>query len=249
MKDYQNYVFDLYGTLVDVWTDEEDPRLWAAFARYLRLLGVDVPANGLRERYLRLCKQEQKRIDAAGVRKGLTGPFEIDLPRVWRHLGRECGVSLTRRQTEEISRVFRALTLRRLRACPGAAGLLTSLRAQGKRVFLLSNAQASFTMPELRHLRLSAAFDAIFLSSDAGVKKPSPDFFGLLWQRSLRPADTLMIGNDPDCDCRGAARAGMDSLFIRTRQSPQGELSLPENCREIHDLSDVMRFSQAAERT
>ena len=241
-KNYQNYVFDLYGTLVDVWTDETPPAVWAALARYLRLLGVEAPEDGLRERYLHLCEREQRRIDAAGARKGLTGPFEIDLLRVWKNLGTAGGASLTRRQTEEISRVFRALTLKRLRVYPGAAELLTVLRAQGKRVFLLSNAQASFTWPELRCLGLSAAFDAVFLSSDAGVKKPSPDFFGLLWQRGLRPTDTLMIGNDPDCDCRGAARAGMDSLFIRTGQSPQGKLTLPDNCREIHALSDVTRF-------
>ena len=28
MKEYQNYLFDLYGTLVDIHTDENDPRLW-----------------------------------------------------------------------------------------------------------------------------------------------------------------------------------------------------------------------------
>lgn len=28
MKDYRNYIFDLYGTLVDISVDEADRRLW-----------------------------------------------------------------------------------------------------------------------------------------------------------------------------------------------------------------------------
>ena len=30
---FKNYVFDLYGTLVDISTDEENPELWENIAR------------------------------------------------------------------------------------------------------------------------------------------------------------------------------------------------------------------------
>ena len=48
-----------------------------------------------------------------------------------------------------------------------------------------------------------------------------------------------MIGNDDVCDCRGAAAAGMDSLYIFTEQSPPRSGLLPENCREITRLQQV----------
>lgn len=35
MKQYQNFVFDLYGTLVDIRTDEEQPSFWRSCSRYL----------------------------------------------------------------------------------------------------------------------------------------------------------------------------------------------------------------------
>ena len=239
-KDYQYYVFDLYGTLVDIRTDEENPRLWAGFARYLNLLGLRVEESALRDRYIRLCLDEQERTDREGAGKGLEGPFEIDILRVWRALGKESGRTLTRRQAEGVSLVFRALSLQKLRVFPGAKELLQALRARGKKTYLLSNAQASFTRPELRQLGLDAAFDALFISSDAGVKKPSPDFFRLLRQAGCVPEETVMVGNDVRCDCQGAADAGMDSFYIHTEQSPNRGLALPRGCREIAALSDLL---------
>ena len=47
-KQYKNYVFDLYGTLVDVLTDEESQRLWTSFAWYLKLLCLPAEAGSLR---------------------------------------------------------------------------------------------------------------------------------------------------------------------------------------------------------
>ena len=110
----------------------------------------------------------------------------------------------------------------------------------GKKVILLTNAQSGFTRPELHLLGLDTAFDAIFISGDAGVKKPSPAFFGLLWQTGLRPEDSVMVGNDGRCDCRGAAEAGMDSFYIHTEQSPEDEPVLPKNCHRIRTLTDLI---------
>ena len=239
-KDYSYYVFDLYGTLVDIRTDEKNPQLWAGFARYLNLLGLRVSESALRDRYTRLCLDEQERVDREMAGKGLAGPYEIDILRVWRTLGKECGRTLTRRQAEGVSLVFRALSLQRLGIFPGAKELLQALRSQGKKVYLLSNAQASFTLPELRQLGLDAAFDALFISSDAGVKKPSPDFFRLLRQAGCVPEETVMVGNDVRCDCQGAADAGMDSFYIHTEQSPAPRPALPRGCREIAALSDLL---------
>ena len=55
--------------------------------------------------------------------------------------------------------------------------LPTSMRAAGRRVILLSNAQSCFTRPELRLLGLAACFDRVFISSEEGFRKPDPRFF------------------------------------------------------------------------
>ena len=36
---YDNYVFDLYGTLVDIHTEEDFPKLWEKLALFLDITG------------------------------------------------------------------------------------------------------------------------------------------------------------------------------------------------------------------
>ena len=84
---YQNYIFDLYGTLVDIHTNEKKAYLWKKMSLF-----------------------------------------------------------------------------------PGVPEMLQRLKDAGKKVFLLSNAQALFTAPEISLLGLTKYFDGILLSSDAGVK-------------------------------------------------------------------------------
>ena len=231
-KEYDNYIFDLYGTLADIRTDEESPLFWERFCHYCRFLGMDCRAEGLRETYLRLCREAEEAMGG--------GDAEIDLAAVWPRLGAAFGRALTAEEGRHMALTFRALSLRRLGLYPGAAAVLDGLRRRGKRVVLLSNAQRCFTEPELRSLGLYHRFDHILLSSDAGVKKPSPAFFGLLAGLGCRAEDSLMVGNDPVCDCGGAAAVGMDSAFIHTAQSPKGRATLPKNCRRIRALMALL---------
>ena len=277
-RTYRNYIFDLYGTLVDIHTDEDSPELWRRFAHYLQGRGIcpafEIPAActqgscsasanlpgpcfaapdpvWLKAAYRAACARLQKEAEEKLQRKGIPGPAEIDILGVWRALfaGRRREGSgtagpaepLTEEDLLQISRFFRRSSTEKLRLFSGAKELLQRLRAQGKQIVLLTNAQASFTLPELEQLGIGRDFDRIFISGDAGVKKPSPAFFGLLEQNGYLPEESLMIGNDDVCDCRGAAAAGMDSLYIFTEQSPPRSGPLPENCREI------TRRQQAAE--
>ena len=118
--------------------------------------------------------------------------------------------------------------------------MLQRLKDAGKKVFLLSNAQALFTAPEISLLGLTKYFDGILLSSDAGVKKPDPAFFEmLLKQYHLNPSECLMTVNDDIADCHGAASAGIASRYVATRQSPKINGSLPENCEKIAEIAEL----------
>ena len=230
---YRHFIFDLYGTLADIRTDEEDPKIWRSLAEHT---GIPVSAD-LKGAYAVVCREMETRKSAELAAMGIPGPAEIDILKVWEHLFPDA-------ESRQISRLFRRLTTRKLALYPGARQILQDLRKQGHTVTLLSNAQESFTLPELKLLGIDACFDHIFLSSRYGVKKPSPAFFGLLRQAGMDPADCLMIGNDDVCDCRGAAEAGMDSLYIRTEQSPPLSGPLPHGCRQIASLWDIWETGQ-----
>ena len=233
---YDVFLFDLYGTLVDIRTDEVDPSFWrACFEQMDKTEEVPDP-EALRKQYLSLVSAEEKRV------RQLRGPCaEIDLAVVFRQLLRNAGKPSDFRAVQGFAAFFRAASTQRLRLYPGAKALLYAIHRAGKPVFLLSNAQSLFTRPELDRLGLTPLFDGILLSGEAGWKKPDPRFYrALLDRHELDPSRTVMIGNDDEADCRGAAAAGLDSCFLRTEQSPRHTPRLPENCRSLQSLTDVM---------
>ena len=220
MKQYRAYLFDLYGTLADIHTDESRPALWKTAAAEYSARGAAWEGPALRRAYLALCAAEEARLQEAAPRGA---KVELDLQRVFAELYRQKGVTPAEALVAETALHFRRASTTHLRAYAGARELLTALRAAGREVVLLSNAQTCFTLPELEQLGLTACFDRIFISSAVGFKKPDPRFFGAaLAALDLPPDRCLMIGNDPVCDIAGAAAVGMDAVYIHSALSPRG---------------------------
>ncbi len=217
---YDAFLLDLYGTLVDIHTDENQPSLWKRLAGFAVSQGAGWEAGALRRAYLTAVSEEEARLRARDAALPEAAP-EIDLARVFARLYAEKGVTASPALIAETALLFRRASTTRLRLYAGAKELLAALRGRGK-ALLLSNAQSLFTRPELESLGLAGAFDGIYLSSEAGCRKPDPRFYRLALEREeLEAARCLMIGNDPICDGEGARRAGMDVWVIRSALSPR----------------------------
>ena len=67
--------FDLYGTLIDIRTDEKKPSLWRGLARCYSLGGAPYAPSELRECYLALCAEET----AALAKKSGLGEDEVEI--------------------------------------------------------------------------------------------------------------------------------------------------------------------------
>ena len=219
MKPYRTYLFDLYGTLVDIHTNESRPAFWRQTADVFTRDGACYSGRELRAAYLKACRSETDQLASRAPAGTLVEP---DLRKVFAALylakGREAAPELV----ERTALAFRRLSTTHLRAYAGAAELLQALRDRGREVVLLSNAQRCFTEPELRKLGLWDCFDRIFLSSDLGVQKPDPGIFSKALEALGRePADCLMIGNDPVCDVGGAVSVGIDAVYVHSGLSPR----------------------------
>lgn len=216
---YHNYIFDFYGTLADIRTDEEDPGLWEKMAQIYTALGACYGGEELRHAFRKLEEEEKERLVGE-----LPEPeyVEPDLTRVFALLYDEKNISCDGDRARMTAVTFRALSRQYLRAYDGVEELLEKLRGRGRRIYLLSNAQTDFTRLEIEMLGLTHYFDGIFLSSEQGCKKPSPVFFRrLLEQYRLDPAESIMTGNDEAADIAGARAVGMDTLYIHTDISPK----------------------------
>lgn len=249
---YHNYIFDLYGTLVNIHTEEDCGELWRRFALALSLQGAAYAPEELRKRYRELearvqqeCWKENRQtlVPAAEERDGwdLTlEETEVSLWEVYRRLYLEKGIEANDRRILDLGSWFRTLSLERLALYEGAKELLARLRRAGKGVYLLSNAQRMFTEPEMRVLDIYDKFDGILYSSDAGVKKPSPYFFQALFDRyGLKPEESVMVGNDRFSDVEGARRFGVDCIYVHTEESTPFTGSLPEDCKQVRRIGDV----------
>lgn len=214
---YKNYIFDLYGTLIDIRTNENKPYLWKKMSEIYGAFGADYTAVELKKSFRRL---EQV------LKSALPENGEPDLRQVFAELFQQKGVNCDAQLVKSIAITFRTLSRSKLCVYEGVHETLQTLKDRGKGVYLLSNAQTDFTRPEITMMGLEPYFDGILISSEAGYKKPAPEFFDRLFTDfGLRPEECLMVGNDEDSDIGGAIRAGMDSLYIHTEISPkmQGE--------------------------
>ena len=127
---YENYIFDLYGTLVDIHTDESKPSLWKNMAQYMTLQGAPYQPVELRKAY-------GKYIDELRV----TPETEVNLALSLRKLYTEKGITPTSEMIAHWALMFRTLSLKYVRLFDGAKEVLQELHRRKKKVYLLSNAQ------------------------------------------------------------------------------------------------------------
>ena len=134
---YQNYIFDLYGTLVDIHTEESTASVWEKAAMYFSAQGAAYTGEELRERYTALIREEEEVLFKKLKKKypELTlREVEIDLDRVFASLYKEKGVKATKQTVKNTMLAFRAITMEKLRLFQGAAELLQGLKEAGKNV-------------------------------------------------------------------------------------------------------------------
>lgn len=232
-------LFDLYGTLVDIRTKERMPELWERMAEVYAKNGARYAPRELEEAYFGLVdamEGEVLRDDAHEAHP------EIRIEEVFQRLYLDKGVPADTALAVDAGWEFRRASTLYISLYPGARELLSALRAAGKRIFLLSNAQRIFTLPELEELGIDGCFDGIYISSDYGVKKPDRRFFELaINERGIDPKSAVMVGNDGLCDIAPARAMGLRTLYIRSNISPREE---PPQCDWALSETDLAKVRE-----
>lgn len=213
---FTDLIFDLYGTLVDIHT-EEDAHVWEHTAYFFGFYGARYSGPELKAAFAA----------AMAAREAAAGQnYECfpDIPceTVFAELFRDKGIQ---DRAEELgfqaAQLFRILSIEYIRLYPHIREALAALRNKGFRLWLLSNAQRAFTAYELQLLDLWKEFDGVYLSSDYRCRKPDCRFYqALLEEQQLDVAQCLMIGNDRETDIAGAKALGMATLYMHTNLTP-----------------------------
>jgi putative hydrolase of the HAD superfamily len=207
---------------------------------FLHLLGFLLERGG---RAMGTLAEESDRIDDLLAHQR-SGAFSID--DAVRRFTMERGVVASDDYVER----FRALALEMAPAfvvpLPGVKRTVAALRERGIAVAVLSNG-----WNPLQDVKAKlAGFDGTVLASgDIGVQKPDPRTFeALLGALGTAPSDTWYVGDDPNGDVAGAARCGLNAVWIdaeNKRYPPE----LPAPPYAINALEDLLALVPDETRT
>jgi putative hydrolase of the HAD superfamily len=213
---YDTYIFDLYGTLIDIETDEEQAEVWERLSLHFSYHGLNITGAELHKCFL----AERDRQLAAAAQHCQFPDFVME--EVFRAIARDLGGEPGQPWLHETVRWLRTLSMIHISLYDGVAEILGRLRTGGKKVFLLSNGQKTFIEAELTMLGILHLFDGIAISSEAGVSKPDPLFYRYLTEHyGADLSSAIMIGNDPRTDIAGANAVGIASCYLQTASSPR----------------------------
>lgn len=237
---YKNYIFDLYGTIADIKTDEQKDELWEKMSLLYRSYGAQYDQDDLKAKYF---KFTQKLMDETGDPTN----NEINIENVFFQLFKKKKISPKKKVVRDVAWMFRMLSLDKLELYPYAIQVLSELKQRDKKLYLLSNAQACFSERELKALGLDEFFDAFYLSSELGFKKPNIKAYEtIINENNLKLDKTIMIGNDYSFDIQGAKNIGIDSLFIKSNIfNEDAPFVEPTYSIENGDLREILNLTLA----
>ena len=99
---------------------------------------------------------------------------------------------------------------------PDAAQTLSSLRASGLKLGLITNGSVRMQSRKLECLALSPMFDTVLISEAEGIHKPDPQIFHRALERlNANPGQGVFVGDHPEVDVAGAKAAGMRAIWRR----------------------------------
>ncbi len=199
-------LFDMYGTLVDIKTNEHGNDIFENLSKFLEYRRVFLSGNVLKELYFDQINQQ-----ISGSREKFP---EIDVARAFGQILRESGGTTDRMLSILISQLYRAFSREHLRLFEDTFWTLNEFRKH-YRLGIISDAQRLFCKPELRAMRIENFFDSIVISSDYGFRKPDPRLFHIALDLfNVEASEAVYIGNNFNTDIIGAKNAGLAAAYL-----------------------------------
>ena len=104
------------------------------------------------------------------------------------------------------------------------------------RLHIITNGFKDVQYTKLRESKLDNYFDVVVCSDEGGFKKPNPAIFQFaLNGANAKPDESIMIGDCPEADVKGALAVGMHAAWFNPHQA----LNSPDLI-SVNKLSDLM---------
>lgn len=213
----QAYVFDAYGTLLDV---------HGAMRRHAAMLPPDWERISAEWR--------AKQLEYTWVHS-LTGPAHH---RDFLQVTQDSLAYVCARHGISDPAVHAALldSYRRLPAYPEVPGVLDVLRGRGLRTAILSNGEPSMLDDAVQGAGIASLLDAVISVEEVGVFKPDPRVYALASHRLGLAPDRMMFVSSNAWDAQAAGAAGFQVAWCNRAGLPD-EYGLAASATVIPDLA------------
>lgn len=226
--------FDLYGTLIDILTDEHDPWVYSTLSRYLSYRDVKIAPKELKKTYFEDIQSQLKQSNESYP--------EVDVCKIFSNILHQYGNDkiYSKSAIMDTAVLFRSLTMRRFEVFQGVYEVLGSL-VEKYELALISDAQWVFTEPEMAMLGLTKFFKLRILSSRFGFKKPDTRLFDMSMKKlMIRAEESVYIGDNPQKDLVGAKKAGMKFILFRSEFKPYNGFQPDKHFNDYSELLEIL---------
>ena len=220
----RNVLLDLDDTIFDFGFAEAD-----ALRRLLRLHGIEVTET-LVHRYSEINDAHWKRLETGELTRA-----EVQIGR-FAQLFEEMNLAI---DPESANVRYKELIAESHRYIDGAEALLADLRAEGYRIYIVSNGSKSVQTGRLASAGLANFFDGIFFSEELGTEKPDSRFFEKCFASigDCCKEETIILGDSLTSDIRGGINAGIATCWFNPHGKAPCADALPD-----YEISHLSQF-------
>ncbi len=210
-------LFDINGTLIDIYTDENYKRIYKSISNFLSYYGVFLHHADVRREYFAILREQRRHTSEPFPEFDANAVWREFLSRRWNHGSGLCPSRLDG-LPGFLTEMFRSISRRKLKLYPGVREVLEEQR-HWRRLAALTDGQRAWAVPEMRAVGIEGFFDPIVVSGDYGYRKPDRRLFeAALHRLGLAPWEVLFVGNDMYRDVYGPKQLGIRTVFFDSNQ-------------------------------
>jgi putative hydrolase of the HAD superfamily len=123
----------------------------------------------------------------------------------------------------------------------GAREVVQYVRTKYK-VGVITNGKTPIQYGKMDQLGIRNDFDLIIVSEEVGIKKPDRRIFEMALDKlELKPEQCIYIGDHPVNDIEGAAKAGMETIWMKVNQPWRNGIKA-QPLHQIEELSSLFEL-------
>ncbi|AHF98017.1 MULTISPECIES: HAD family hydrolase [Desulfurella] len=207
---YKNIFFDLYGTLIDIKTDDYKPEIFYYLSNFLNYEGIRVEKEFFQLRFEENIKHQLSISQEKYP--------DVDIKKAFYDTILSFGYNTCDYLLDTIMKIYRTLSILEFKVFDDVHKVLSNLK-KDYNLGLISDAQTIFLYKEIGILSLESYFSSITHSSVLGFRKPDERIFKIALDKlNAKANESVYIGDSIKRDI-GSKKVGMTFILVKRGES------------------------------